>query len=223
MRTAMMKSLSQHSLPLAALAALLCAACEPMEPQTAYAFDRGASAPEQGPLTSVPLVYSPEGGYYVANVPANTSTIYILLNEDPSAQARPVAAAPAPPPPRVLPVAAPALPENPFAVSRVWRGKYVCTQGLTDLAFRVTEVNGPRIAAVFGFFHEDSGASGSYRMSGFFDARSGRVSFEPGEWIERPPNYVTVSMKGRITPDGSLFAGRIPHAGCSWFRLAPAR
>lgn len=236
MRTSGMKSFAITPLPLtsAALVALLCAACGRLEPQTVDSVDwqgcpyssgksscsyaRAKQAPStQEQLTDVPLRYSPERGAYIADIPADTTTVYVFMNGDTAAQAAaPVLA------PRPQRVAAPPPALNPFAELRSWRGKYICTQGLTDLSFRITSVSGSEMSAIFNFVHVDSGAAGTYRMNGHYNPRFRSVTFEPGEWIERPPNYVTVSMSGSIAPDGSIFAGRIPHAGCSWFRLRPA-
>lgn len=241
MRTSGMKSFAITPLPLtsAALVALLCAACGRLEPQTADYVDgpacpyqsqsacpyaQGRLKPAQGQeLTNVPLRWSQERGAYIADIPADSTTVYVFLNGDTAARraapvVAPPVAAPALPPPVLQPVAL----ENPFEETRTWRGKYICTQGLTDLAFRVTSVSGTEIGAIFQFVHVDSGAAGSYRMTGHYNPRLRTVSFEPGEWLEQPPNYVTISMTGSVSPDGSIFAGRIPHPGCSWFRLRPA-
>ncbi|WP_441287936.1 hypothetical protein ACSRUE_38625 [Sorangium sp. KYC3313] len=112
--------------------------------------------------------------------------------------------------------------DNPFQRTRTWIGDYDCPQGTTEMTFRILEVKGDRIKAVFGFHHAESGAAGKYIMSGRYDAETRTASFSPGAWLERPPNYVTVGMKGDLALDGSLFAGRIEHPDCGAFRLRPA-
>ncbi|AUX21294.1 hypothetical protein SOCEGT47_017750 [Sorangium cellulosum] len=112
--------------------------------------------------------------------------------------------------------------ENPFERTRTWIGDYDCPQGTTEMTFRILQVRGSRIKAVFGFHHAESGVSGKYLMRGRYDAQARTATFSPGAWLERPPNYVTVSMKGDLALDGSLFAGRIEHPECGAFRLRPA-
>lgn len=121
----------------------------------------------------------------------------------------------APPPPEAS--------ENPFALTRTWVGEYDCPQGLTDMRLKVVGVRGERVDAIYEFRHAPTGAAGSYHISGRFDFRSGRVSFSPGAWIERPPNYVTVGMDGRIEGNGARFEGRITHPRCGMFSLRASR
>ncbi|MGK4006444.1 hypothetical protein WMF31_27745 [Sorangium sp. So ce1036] len=147
-----------------------------------------------------------------AAAPPPAQTVYIVLGE---------------PPPAAEPSDDAWVPdedhgENPFERTRTWIGDYDCPQGTTEMTFRILQVRGNRIKAVFGFHHAESGVSGKYLMRGRYDARARTATFSPGSWIERPPNYVTVSMKGDLALDGSLFAGRIEHPECGAFRLRPA-
>lgn len=232
MRTAMqiLSVSSSRPLAVAALAALTCVACgrrdaryaygysyEGCDYESRYAAESEGAAPEGYAIPPgykrAPVRYSPEHGGYVATIPEGAQNVMVIL---PSGQAQP------PPPP--VPVAAPAPPvDNPFEAVRAWRGKYVCPQGVTEMNFRITSVEGTRVEAVFGFHHRSSGAAGAYRMFGRFDPRTRSTSFEPGDWISRPPGYITISMQGRVASDGSFFDGVIPHPGCSWFRLRPAQ
>lgn len=126
-----------------------------------------------------------------------------------------VSASPAPPEPLAV------APENPFALTRTWVGEYDCPQGLTDMRLKVVGVRGERVDAIYEFRHAPTGAAGSYHIRGHYDFRSGRVSFSPGSWIERPPNYVTVGLEGRI--DGVRFEGHITHPRCGMFSLRASR
>lgn len=238
MRTAMQilsvsssRPLPVASLPaLAAVAALLCMGCGRRDSRTAYHYgyegcdiERGyaaegeAAAPDGYNIPEgykrAPVRYSHEHGGYVATIPEGAQNVMIIL---PSGEAHP-----APPP---VPVAALPTPvNNPFEAVRAWRGKYVCPQGVTDMSFTITSVEGTHVEAVFSFNHRSSGAVGAYRMSGRFDPRTRSTNFEPGDWLLRPPGYITISMQGRVASDGSFFDGVIPHPGCSWFRLRPVR
>jgi hypothetical protein len=114
-------------------------------------------------------------------------------------------------------------PENPFALTRTWVGEYDCPQGLTDMKLRVVGVRGERVDAIYEFRHGPTGAAGSYHIHGRFDFESGRVSFSPGAWIERPQNYVTVGLEGRVGGNGERFDGRIRHPSCGMFSLRASR
>jgi hypothetical protein len=113
--------------------------------------------------------------------------------------------------------------DNPFARVRTWVGDYDCPQGTTDLTFRVLSVSGGRVTALFDFHHVESDAAGRYLMAGDYDTETRKVRFTPGEWLVRPPHYVSVGMSGEVSQDGSLFAGRMAHERCGAFRLRPAR
>lgn len=126
-----------------------------------------------------------------------------------------------PPAPPEAPLAV--APENPFALTRTWVGEYDCPQGLTDMKLRVVGVRGERVDAIYEFRHGPTGAAGSYHIHGRFDFESGRVSFSPGAWIERPQNYVTVGLEGRIGGNGERFDGRIRHPSCGMFSLRASR
>lgn len=140
---------------------------------------------------------------------------------------------PSAPPPEVIvrqsaptndgwsPAAFPAT--NPFERHATWVGDYDCTQGNTEFTLRIMDVRGRVVRAVFDFNHEPSGAKGSYVVTGSFDPDTRRVRFEPSSWIERPDHYLMVPMKGEISTDDSLFAGKIDYPGCGAFRLKPTR
>jgi len=113
--------------------------------------------------------------------------------------------------------------ENPFERKRTWVGDYDCVQGNTGLALRIVDVRGRVVRAVFDFRHAPTGAAGSYLIAGTYEPDTRRVRFDPSRWIERPEDYVMVSMEGEIASDGSLFAGKITFPGCGAFHLKPTR
>jgi hypothetical protein len=120
-----------------------------------------------------------------------------------------------------IPTAFPA--PNPFEKHGTWVGDYDCTQGNTGFALRIMDVRGRVVRAIFDFMHAPSGAKGSYIVTGSFDPDTRRVRFEPSSWIEQPDHYLMVPMKGEISTDGSLFAGKIDYPGCGAFHLKPTR
>lgn len=98
-----------------------------------------------------------------------------------------------------------------------WSGTYTCTQGLTDLVLHVEDAKGNDVHAVFDFSHAPTGAHGSYRMHGERDLVTGEATLVPDEWIQRPPNYFSVGMHGRLS--GGTFTGVIDASGCGTFSL----
>lgn len=123
-----------------------------------------------------------------------------------------VAPPPDPPPSEVL---------NPFAASQEWRGTYVCAQGETQLFLKIKRVDHEMVHAVFAFFHDGSGVSGAYEVSGAWSARSGQLSLVPGAWLHRPSNYVTVGLTGTVSKD--VYEGRVDNATCKTFRVRLGR
>lgn len=113
--------------------------------------------------------------------------------------------------------------QNPFYQSAHWTGDYDCRQGNTDLSFRILDVRGHVVRAIFDFHHFPSGAKGSYIMRGTYDADTHKAHFEPSQWIIRPDNYYMVGMEGEVSLDNSLFAGKITDDGCGAFQLKPGR
>jgi hypothetical protein len=135
--------------------------------------------------------------------------------------AAPVAEPPSEPVDRWIPDGFPRL--NPFAERRTWVGAYDCPQGRTDLALRIVDVHGRRVRAIFDFHHAPTDVAGQHLLAGTFDEQTGDVVFAPGAWIIHPDRYVTVGMVGRVSHDGTRFAGRIVSPGCGEFRLRAAR
>ncbi|HSQ61971.1 MAG TPA: hypothetical protein VLM85_02105 [Polyangiaceae bacterium] len=130
------------------------------------------------------------------------------------------------PPPAQADVPAPVVAAPPPAAREAvpglvgeWRGSYECAQGATNLALHVTRVS-PEVAAVFEFSHEGSGASGAYELRGQLGG-SGEVSLVPTGWIDRPPGYVMVGMRGTVS--GDVFRGTITEPSCRGFQVRRVR
>lgn len=103
-----------------------------------------------------------------------------------------------------------------------WHGTYNCGQGPTALLLTITELGGGDITAEFSFSatpENPSVPSGSFSMTGTYDADRRSVELEPGEWIERPAGYQTVGIRGRTNNDLSTLVGKIEAAGCGSFNL----
>jgi hypothetical protein len=116
---------------------------------------------------------------------------------------------------QTLPQVAPAGP-GMINAGENWIGRYRCAQGTTEVDLRIDAVNGSQIDATFIFAHGPSGAAGSYKMRGTLGP-DGSLTLAPGEWVARPPNYVSVGMSGNI--HGKTYSGRIDNASCGAFNV----
>jgi hypothetical protein len=130
----------------------------------------------------------------------------------------PPEAAPAtrPAPVAVMPAAQEGT-DNPWATGETWTGHYVCPQGPTALQLHVLRVQGLNVDAVFDFEHAASGASGQFEMNGHYDPGTRRLHLVAGDWLARPPNYVTVDLDGRVSSDGRIYSGWVSAVGCGTF------
>lgn len=83
----------------------------------------------------------------------------------------------------------------------------------------------PTKVSVTAIFHFSAPASnprlptGTYAMQGSFDSKDGSLALGGVSWINRPPGYDMVPLKGEISSDGSTFTGRIEFQGCEVFTL----
>jgi len=111
------------------------------------------------------------------------------------------------------------VPGRPFHEGQTWIGQYDCAQGTTELRLRIRAVRGNAVDSIFEFRHVPSGAFGQFTLSGTINGAGGHVVLEPGEWLERPRNYVMVGMDGTLSPSGDTFTGRITEEGCGGFSL----
>ncbi len=89
----------------------------------------------------------------------------------------------------------------------------------------VTPVKVPKIYSVSALFYFYGTAqnpnipTGSYRMQGKYDEKSGQLSLGGMRWVNRPKDYDMVPLSGKISADKKLFTGRIEFYGCKEFTL----
>ena len=95
----------------------------------------------------------------------------------------------------------------------------MCGQGPTDLVLRITAVEGSEVDVTFDFHHARSGAEGSFRMKGTYTPAARQLKLTAGEWVERPPGYITVDLEGHVDGSNSAFTGRVLGAGCGAFSV----
>jgi hypothetical protein len=163
--------------------------------------------------------------------PQSNSPIPRQLASQPGTPAAPVT----PPKPTVTPidagrVVAPRprpLSERPTQVRAafaglggVWRGRYVCRQGVTDTTvdIRPDSTTGGVVANVK--FSVPSGPNGEFIVKGTFDP--GRKSFQmrPSSWVKQPYAYGMFGMELQPGATANTLEGRALSNGCSWIRLS---
>jgi hypothetical protein len=105
---------------------------------------------------------------------------------------------------------------GPMRSHEEWVGTYTCAQGETELILHLDRSPDGSITGVFEFSHSPSGAAGAYKMTGAIEP-NGNVRLVPGPWVQRPTNYISVGMHGRVR--GDTFTGRMDHASCGSFSL----
>lgn len=104
--------------------------------------------------------------------------------------------------------------------TEVWRGVYLCAQGMTGVTLTLLVQPGGRLQGLFEFYPVAANpavAQGCFEMAGGIDPQH-RVTLTPGPWRLEPPGYVTVGMTGREI-DGHRLIGTIDGPGCSTFAL----
>lgn len=118
-----------------------------------------------------------------------------------------------PSPQRVVRAPAP-RDEQRWVAGTSYQGHYFCSQGDTNMVLQIDEVlrNG-QIRGVFDFSHEESGAHGSFIVDGRVSS-DGEVTFEPVEWLVRPPRYVAAPFRLMISEDGKSVTGGVLHPSC---------
>jgi hypothetical protein len=103
----------------------------------------------------------------------------------------------------------------------LWRGTYVCSQGVTGLNLTIRRVDDKNLTAVFSFFAvpENPGVpSGEFEMTGQVEA-SGHLLLYPTEWTRETPGYVSVGLDGAQVPGSGVYRGQVDGGGCGRFLL----
>lgn len=119
--------------------------------------------------------------------------------------------------------------DNPFSNDQIWKGSYNCAQGKTALTLRIKNAspslvktdlgNAYKVEAVFDFDFNNRSAVGAFYLTGAYYPESHVATFDPAQWIRRPPGYNTVGMDGKVSNDGQTYTGKILFQGCKLFQL----
>lgn len=105
----------------------------------------------------------------------------------------------------------------------VWEGTYTCGTSQTGLRLTIEPPQGEALSTVLEFFplpQSPEISPGSFRMTGRINV--GIVGFLAGDWIERPPDYLTVNLLVFSPPTAGApeFSGIVDGAGCSLFQVS---
>ena len=104
----------------------------------------------------------------------------------------------------------------------VWEGTYSCAQGNTGLSLFVSGQADGRLRTVFYFYPTPDNPMvpvGCFGMSGTYDATTGEAHFTAGQWILRPPGFVTVDLAGTVDARLTRMSGDVDGPGCDTFSL----
>lgn len=92
-----------------------------------------------------------------------------------------------------------------------WVGRYTCAQGTSGATLQIASVRGEQFTGTFRFYPTPKNPyvpSGSYRVSGEYDADTGRILINPGAWVQRPKNPPnTTIIIGSFDPAAKTFSG----------------
>lgn len=106
-------------------------------------------------------------------------------------------------------------------VTGTWIGTYQCAQGSTALELDISGSE-DAIVARFAFSADASNPgvpSGSFMMTGRFDAKTATLTLVQQRWVNQPPGYIMVDMVGQIAATDRIYRGRITTEGCEGFLL----
>jgi hypothetical protein len=104
----------------------------------------------------------------------------------------------------------------------IWRGTYVCAQGVTGLFLTVKRSETGDVTAVFHFFavRENPGVpTGDFDMTGLTGPQGNHLRLSPKAWIMQPSLYLMVGLDGDYDEASGDYAGRVHGPGCGRFVL----
>jgi hypothetical protein len=102
----------------------------------------------------------------------------------------------------------------------IWRGQYVCNQGVTLLTLTIRLEQPDTLTATFTFHaHPDNPGvpSGEYSMVGKMGPSAGHLKLTAQSWIKRPRDYVTVGLEGDYDVKTGRYRGTVDGPRCSSF------
>ncbi len=103
------------------------------------------------------------------------------------------------------------LPGRGFSPVGEWIGTYTCASGTTGSTIHISSVHGEKFDGTLRFYPTPKNpyvASGSYQISGEYDADNARILINPGKWIQQPKSVMsTTIIIGSFDPNAKTFSG----------------
>lgn len=120
---------------------------------------------------------------------------------------------------QTLPAQAESVAHAPLAPTTaeyaIYEGFYTCAGNKTPLKLKIN-INDKAADAIFEF-QAKRAVRGSFAMQGTYNEKIREIKLNAGNWIEKPPNFQTVSLIGAFNADRSRLKGRV--IGCSLFEV----
>ncbi len=113
----------------------------------------------------------------------------------------------------VLATIAIATPAFADTLTGLWRGEYVCGQGVTAMALSLREDKRGNVQATMTFSQhpENPGVpTGCFTLAGRHNARTGALALTKQKWIKQPDAFwYMIDLNGKISDDGRNYAGAV--------------
>ena len=110
---------------------------------------------------------------------------------------------------------------NAGTITGKWIGNYECLQGTTGVTLTLTGSQDGLVEGIFLFYPTPSNpnaATGRFIVRGSYFS-DGSLVLGRGAWIERPDNYIAVSLRGKVDSTLSTFSGVVPECFNSVFSV----
>jgi hypothetical protein len=104
----------------------------------------------------------------------------------------------------------------------LWRGTYVCGQGVTGLFLTVKRSGAGDVVAVFSFFavpENPDVPAGEFDMTGRPGPQGNHLRLFPHAWTNAPPRFVMVGLDGDYDEATGDYSGRVRGPACTRFIL----
>lgn len=112
--------------------------------------------------------------------------------------------------PSALPPYTYSAPAQSHLVDGIWKGTYVCLQGVTNLTLSLQTGQYGDVFGVFSFSANASNRavpSGQFRVSGRLQGN--RLFLKAGDWISQPSGYTPVDVDGIIDLAEKSYTGTL--------------
>lgn len=107
-------------------------------------------------------------------------------------------------------------------IAGAWQGEYVCAQGRTGVTLTIRPAAGSQVEGLFRFYATASNPNvpeGCFEMAGTYKPGTRQVELAAGQWLLRPPSFVSVDLLGTVSADGAAVQGRVFGPLCTRFEL----